>query len=430
MLACRGSFAFERLALQDPVEGVAQVQARFPNGVLLLLHITIVLFSLLSMSGCISSTTSLDVEHLKVFHQTEPVGRSNESTNVLLVEREDGRLLVITDRQIAIYDHDFDLESKDEFKHKYYGFGLIQGPDGLWFAGYEWGSWMFGVLHGMNFDVHAMPLGNAEPTFTWPCKNCSDLRVQRLVEPMRDYLFAASVRQATPWVGFDVDSGERFGADTQVELVETLVANRIDKPSSALQREEVRGEYSYASRNWWRNAYATCDAGSRVLWGMRGGSTRNCVWHPQRSNSDAEFTVGVDGTFNRLVLTDNDTNETIDSWDLSGLVDVEGFSNVIGWFRFPDAQCEEASAGSRLDECARTIAVVSGTWENCYEKSRCEEVTGVFDLEDGGHARLIKLIQAPSRAALRLSDGRIVVSVGHNLVLIDPPRAMLVDSSS
>ena len=131
----------------------------------------------------------------------------------------------------------------------------------------------------------------------------------------------------------------------------------------------------------------------------------------------------MDRTYKRLVLSDRNADIQIDSWDLSELVDIQGFSNVIGWFRFLNSECE----GDDLETnsvCAKTVAVVTGTWENCYEKTRCEEVTGVFELEDGGGVRLIKLIRAPSRAAVRLSDGRIVVSVGHHLVLFDPPTAL------
>lgn len=43
-------------------------------------------------------------------------------------------------------------------------------------------------------------------------------------------------------------------------------------------------------------------------------------------------------------------------------------------------------------------------------------VTGLFELEDGGKARLIELIQAPSSSSVRLADGRIVLSVGKKIV--------------
>ena len=379
----------------------------------------------LLVSGCISSTTSLDVRDLQIVHQDQPVDASNESTNVLLVEREDGGLVVVTDKQLFLYDEEFNLEHEVDFEHKYYGFGLIQGPsDTPWFAGYEWWSWMFGILHNMNFEVHAMPLGETKPTFAWPCKNCSDLRVQRFAEPMQDYLYAASVRRSPPWVAFDVASGTRFGTRTYSEMVEVLAEDRLGgNPIQATSAGKRVGN-PYASLEWWRYAYATCASGSRILWGMQGGTTRNCVWHPQRANRDAEFIVRLDGTYQRIVLTEKETGTEADSWELSELVEVLGFSNVIGWFRYPDSGCLETGGGtSKSQACSTTMAVVSGTWENCYEETRCEEVTGVFELEDGGHARLIKLIPAPSRAAVRLMDGRIVVSAGHNLVLFDPPSA-------
>ncbi len=376
------------------------------------------------LSGCISSTTSLDLAKLRPVHSDEPVSDSMQSLNVLLVERESGGLLAITDTHMAYFDRDLKFERKVKFKHKYYGFGLIQGPDGLWFAGYEWWSWMFGVLHNMNFDVHAMPLGDSEPKFAWPCKNCSDLRGRRFADPLHDYLYAASVRHVPPWVGFDVGTGQRFGAKTPSQMFEVLSEDRRDKLQKPLKPKEVGADQAYSSNEWWRYAYATCSTGSRNLWGMRGGSYWNCVWHPQRSNPDAEFTVGMDRTYKRIVLSDENTDARIDSWDLSLLVDVVGFSNVIGWFRFPDSECESDGEGLVTDsECAKTVAVVSGTWENCHEKTDCEEATGVFELEDGGRARLLSFIRAPSRAAVRLSDGRIVVSVGRNLVVFDPPSS-------
>lgn len=379
----------------------------------------------LLIAGCISSTTSLNLEKLRTVHSSEPVSDSKDSVNVLLVERESGGLVAITDTHMAYFDRGFKFERKVKFKHKYYGFGLIQGPDGPWFVGYEWWSWMFGVMHNMNFDVHAMPLGHSEPEFTWPCKNCSELRVRRFGEPLHDYLYAASVRHAPPWVGFDVGSGERFGAPTTAELYKVLARHRREESTRTLEPGDEVGSHAYSSRQWWRFAYATCSSGSRDLWGMRGGSYWNCVWHPQGSNVDAEFTVGVDRTYKRIVLSDNTTDARIDSWDLSELVDVVGFSNVIGWFRFPESECEGESDGLVADQvCAKTVAVMSGTWENCYSGTTCEEATGVFELEDGGGVRLIKLIRAPSRAAVRLSDGRIVVSVGHHLVLFDPPTSL------
>lgn len=374
----------------------------------------------LLISGCISSTTSLDLAKLYPVHFSESVAESKKSVNVLLVERESGGLIAITDTHMAYFDSDFKFERKVKFKHRYYGFGLIQGPDGPWFAGYEWWSWMFGVLHNMNFDVHAMPLGDSEPKFTWPCKNCSDLRVRRFADPLHDYLYAASVRHAPPWVGFDVGSGERFGARTPSELIEVFVEHRRDESLRTPKKEGEVGDRPYSSREWWRFAYATCDTESRDLWGMLGGSYWNCVWHPQKTSADTEFTVGVDHTYKRLVLSDENTDTQIDSWDLSGLVDVVGFSNVIGWYRFPDSECDGVGLATEL-ECAKTVAVLSGTWENCYSGTHCEEVTGVFELEDGGGARLVKLIRAPSRASVRLSDGRIVVSIDRNLVLFDPP---------
>lgn len=379
--------------------------------------------ALLVISGCISSTTSLDLAKLRPVHSSEPVSDSKQSVNVLLVERESGGLMAVTDTHMAYFDRDFNFERKVKFKHKYYGFGLIQGPDGPWFVGYEWWSWMFGVLHNMNFDVHAMPLGDSEPQFTWPCKNCSDLRVRRLADPLQDYLYAASVRHAPPWVGFDVGSGERFGAGTTSDLIDVFTEHR-GQSSQSLEKEGVAGDRSYSSHEWWRYAYATCSSGSRDLWGLRGGSWWNCVWHPQESNVDAEFAVGMDRTYKRIVLRDETTDARIDSWDLSELVDVVGFSNVIGWFRFPEAECEVDRLVAET-ECAKTVAVVSGTWENCYSESRCEEVTGVFELEDGGRARLLSFIRVPSRASVRLADGRIVVSVGdRNLVLFDPPSSI------
>lgn len=396
----------------------------FAAALLRLLKISTTVCVLLLVSGCISSTTSLDLAKLRPVHFDEPISDSKKSVNVLLVERESGGLIAITDTHMAYFDRDLKFERKVKFKHKYYGFGLIQGPDGLWFAGYEWWSWMFGMMHNMNFDVHAMPLGDSEPMFAWPCKNCSDLHVRRLDDPLHDYLYAASVRHAPPWVGFDVGSGQAFGARTPSEMVEVLSDDRREELQNALNPKVVGGSRVYSSDGWWRYAYATCSTGSRNLWGMRGGGIWNCVWHPQKSDSDAEATVGVDRSRKQLVLRDVTTDTRIDSWDLGELVDVVGFSNVIGWFRFPDSECQ--GEGGKLvadSECAKTVAVVSGTWENCYSGTYCEEATGVFELEDGGRARLMSFIRAPSRASLRLSDGRIVVSVGRNLVLFDPPSS-------
>ena len=390
-----------------------------------LFRISVTICVLLVVSGCISSTSSLDLAKLRPVHSSEPVSDSKQSVNVLLVERESGGLIAITDTHMAYFDRDFKFERKVKFKHKYYGFGLIQGPDGPWFTGYEWWSWMFGILHNMNFDIHAMPLGDSEPRFTWPCKNCSDLRVRRFEDPPFDYLYAASVRHAPPWVGFEVGSGERFGEPTTAELIEVLAEHRREESSRTLESGDEVGSHTYSSRDWWRYAYATCSSGSRDLWGMRGGRYLNCVWHPQRSNPHAEFTVGMDRTYNRVALRDESSDTEIDSWDLSGLVDVVGFSHVMGWFRFPDSECDGDGGGSATgSECAKTVAVLSGTWESCYEKTRCEEATGVFELEDGGRARLLSFIRAPSRASVRLSDGRIVVSVDRNLVLFDPPSSV------
>ena len=205
----------------------------------LLLKTTTTICVFLLVAGCISSTTSLNLEKLHPVHFSELVSESNESVNVRLVERESGGLIVLTDTHLAYYNQDFKFERTLKFKHRYYGFGLMQGPDGPWFAGYEWWSWMYGVLHNMNFDVHAMPVGDSEPKITWPCKNCSELSARRFAEPLHDYLYAASVRHDPPWVGFDVRSGERFGARTRDELMEVLVEEHRDEPQRSRATEAV-----------------------------------------------------------------------------------------------------------------------------------------------------------------------------------------------
>ena len=387
------------------------------------------LLGILLVAGCISSITPLSVEKLQFVHPSEPIVPSNKSTKVLLVEREDGGLIVAGDKQIAFYDRDFNLERKVNSAHKYYEFGLVQGPDGApWFAGYEWWSWLF-RLANMNVQVHAMPLGDSVPTFAWSCKNCSDVLVQRFDEPLHEYLYAASFHHLPTWVAFDLSTGTRFGSSTYEELVDVLTENLLEVERTNQNSANKQVGIRYASQEWWRHAYATCASGSRALMGMRRGDAPNCVWHPVQANNDAEFIVRLDDWHRRIVVSDDTTGREIDSWDLSDLVDAFGFAELVGWFRFLDSDCVDTDDFSAKEVCSRTIAVVSGTWTRGFDESRnADEITRVFELEDGGHARLLKLIPAPSRAAVRLVDGRIVVAAGHNLVFLDPPTVTVEGS--
>ena len=386
---------------------------------------SVVFCGLMSIGGCINRTTPLTLDKLQIADHTELRSHSKESHHVILVERESGGLVVVTEKRLAYYDRDFNFERGVDFKHRYIGFGLIQGPQGPWFAGYEWWSWMFGVAHNMDFAVHAMPLGNSEPTYTWPCKNCNSLWVRRYAEPFVDILYAASVRQVPPWKAFDIGTGQDISGSSYEDLVDTMGKGRSRMGTANLELDLSQRAFPYASKEWWKYAYATCTTDARILQGVRRSGGSRCVWHPQQSNSETEYIVKLDGSQKRLILLDGDEGEEpIDTWDLSALVDIKGFSDIIGWFRFPDSTCDHATAQSFSSKpCAKTIAVVSGTWEACHDNSRCERATGIFKFEDGGSAVLLDLIPSPSRAAVRLSDGRIVVSVGRSIVLFDPPES-------
>lgn len=291
---------------------------------------------LVCLPGCIGTRvvhSDSELEQMRIAHYSEYQGATGKVADVVLVESETGGLAVLTDKHIAFYDKDLQFERTVRFKHRYAEFGVIQGPDGkLWFAGYEYWSWMFGIVHRMNFEIHAMPLGNAQPTHTWICKACERLSVLRLSNPSLDILYTVSPGASdrpSSWMFFDVETGESHSVDEFDDIQSMVGAHRIKNEPLSLRFEQSSNDFRYASEEWWMYAFSSCSDVRRKLAGRLEQQRRRCVWHPDKSIVDAQYTLQIDSTYKRLIL--KNVEETLDSWDLKELVEVEGFSRVVGW---------------------------------------------------------------------------------------------------
>ena len=143
--------------------------------------------------------------------------------------------------------------------------------------------------------------------------------------------------------------------------------------------------------------------------------------------------VNVDHYLPQVFLKDAD-GHTQRSWDLSEHVD-NGYATVLGWFNYAKTGCDTAEdAGSDSDPvsdakgqnsiCDLTIAVLVGGGYGCRDQKGsvrfCHDHTGIFELYDDGRSRMIGRSDQNASATIRLSDGRVVVVLGTDIVAYDP----------
>ena len=391
-------------------------------------HSLYALCVLILLSACVGTSS---VNQFRVLHHSQAVDKSKQGTEIALVEREHGGFIAITSKRLLYFDNEFKFEKAVRFKGKYTGFGIVQGPDGLWFAGYEWWSWNYGVAHKMNFEVHAMPLGEREPTYTWQCKNCSVLFAVGVGINRTDALFARLLNEKGHKLAvFDIRNGDQHIVDNVAKIPTALEVTNPNDFDYVSNNNPGTGR-EYTSDAWWRYAYSMCLYKSRLLQGRMNTRDMRCVEY-ETPNSEISWTrVGFANDFENV--RSQRGFMSLNTWDVAKIADTTGFSDVLGFYSYPSNHCDDydhqsingsepnSKRPSEENSCTQVIAVVTGSKWSCAHYDHCETVTGIFDLKDSGQATLIDLVGASAWGTVRLSDGKILVAVGRDILVYDPP---------
>ena len=179
-------------------------------------------------------------------------------SEAFLVEDEAGGVVLLTKDRIVFYDDSLTKLETKRHKHRYTQFGVVRKDGELWFAGHDLRKWNFGIAHGMNFEIHLMPVGMTEPEHVYVCNRCEPPFVWDVDGRGRDVIGAFQTTAERGIVRNVLDVATMSGSvvdrhDDVVGLLGPVTSAEDDRVASD-NSENAR----YASNEWLRQRYARC----------------------------------------------------------------------------------------------------------------------------------------------------------------------------
>lgn len=388
-----------------------------------LISLSLRVMLLVGSTGCIGLSGCVTMSHV---------------SEAFLVEDESGGVILLTKDRIAFYDDNLTILETKRQKRRYTMFGIVRMDGELWFAGHDLRKWNFGIAHGMNFEIHLMPVGMTEPEHVHVCNRCEPPFVWDVDGSGRDVIsaFQTTAERGIVRNVLDVATMSGFVVDRYDDVAGLL------GPVTSVEDDRVASDNSenarYASNEWLRQRYARCvnfasPLGSRAYaFGSANRHDRR-VWTTALDGGGKCVRVNVDHYLPQVFLKDVD-GQTQHSWDLREHVD-NGYATVLGWFNYPNTGCDTAAhsgprsalvsnAKGQNSTCDLTIAVLVGGGYGCRDQKGsvrfCHDHTGIFELYSNGRSRMIDRSDQNASATIRLSDGRVLVVLGTDIVAYNP----------